>query len=54
MLNPRECIIQGRSIPAEILGELTETPVNADGLNDLLRDDGYLFLRSVFDVDDVM
>src|SRR3990172_6326668 len=51
-----ECLAQGRSIPAALIGELRDSP---DGLTDpaerqqRLREDGYLLLRGVLDRDDV-
>ncbi|MFN0198653.1 MAG: phytanoyl-CoA dioxygenase family protein, partial [Planctomycetaceae bacterium] len=53
MLNHSNCAIQGRSIPSDVLGELTETkfhPHNTSQLQQRMHDDGYLFLRGVIDV----
>jgi len=56
-MNSADCAIQGRLIPAERLGPLRETSfpdTDCDGLHTRLRDDGYLFLRGVLNVDDVL
>ncbi|MDA0834744.1 MAG: phytanoyl-CoA dioxygenase family protein [Planctomycetota bacterium] len=57
MLNAQDCVIQGEPIPAELLGELTPAAFDANnsvGLQKQLLDDGYLFFRRLFDVEDVM
>ena len=57
MLNHQECVIQGQTIPRDVLGELKETPFSRDNgplLRDRLSACGYLFLRGVVDVESVM
>lgn len=52
-----DCVIQTRPVPADLLAPLRETPfAESDGeaLRSRLRDDGYLFLRGVLNVDDVL
>lgn len=52
-----DCVMQGRAIPADLLGPLRETEYDPAGgtlLRERLQDDGYLFLRGVHDVNNVL
>jgi Phytanoyl-CoA dioxygenase (PhyH) len=53
---PRDCLIQGRSIPPDLLGPLRESSfanIDTPLLRERLEEDGYLFLRGALNVDDV-
>ena len=56
MIIAQNCLIHGKSIPADLLGELRETkyhPDNTFQLRERLQQDGYLFLRGLLSSDDV-
>ena len=51
-----DCVIQGRVIPSDVLGELRETtfrPGTGPALGEQLEGDGYLLVRDAFDVGEV-
>lgn len=49
-----DCIIQGQSVPAELLGPLREcTASGREQLETLLQSEGYVFLRSVIAKDSI-
>ena len=52
-----ECVVQEQEIPAEIVGELSDSSSCLDDPNELqrrLRNDGYLLLRQALDYEQVM
>lgn len=56
-MEARDCWIQGRSIPSDLLGPLQETDlstVNGAVARSRLGEDGYLFFRKVLDRGDVV
>ena len=56
-MNKQDCHIQGKIVPDQLLDELKETRFPTEDVAELQRrlvEDGYLFLRSLIDADDVM
>ena len=51
------CLVQGEQVPAELLGELRETPTSVTDAAELqhrMETDGYVFTRGVVDRDTVL